>query len=263
MTLEKQIEQIYSSSEYRSSYLEIFKIFLEKLDSGEIRAAEKIKGEWQINDWVKKGIILGFRFGKITKMGNFIDKDTFPQKQLTPQKKVRLVPGGSSIRIGSHIGKNVILMPPMFVNVGAFIGENSMIDSHALVGTCAQIGKNVHLSAASQIGGVLEPIGAKPVIIEDDVFIGGNCGIYEGVIIQKKAILAAGVIITAGTPVFNAVKNEFLSQKNGIIIPENAVVVPGSRPLQSNPKFSVYCPIIIKYRDEKTESSVVLENALR
>ncbi|MBT5420454.1 MAG: 2,3,4,5-tetrahydropyridine-2,6-dicarboxylate N-succinyltransferase, partial [Candidatus Cloacimonetes bacterium] len=184
---------------------------------------------------------------------------------LTTRNNIRIVPGGSSIREGAHIGENVIMMPPMYINVGAFIDDGSMIDSHALVGTCAQIGKYVHLSAASQIGGVLEPISANPVIIEDNVFIGGNCGIYEGVIVDQNAIIAAGVTITGGTPVFDSINNRFLKkdENNSLHIPEGAVVVPGSRKMKNNENFSIYCPIIIKYRDEKSNRSVILEEALR
>ena len=176
-----------------------------------------------------------------------------------------MVPGGSSIREGAHIGENVILMPPMYINVGAYIDDGSMIDSHALVGTCAQVGKNVHLSAASQLGGVLEPIGANPVIVEDNVFIGGNCGIYDGVIIEQNAIIAAGVIITGSTPVFDSVNNHFLTkdENDSLHIPQEAVVVPGTRKMKNNNDFSIYCPIIIKYRDEKSNIAVTLEDALR
>ncbi len=265
MALKKEIIEIYNREHNVSNDYEVFNIFRDRLNSGEIRAAEKIDGKWHTNEWVKKGILLGFRLGKIVKMGKFLDKDTYPAKDISTIKNIRVVPGGSAIREGSYIGRNIIMMPPMYVNVGAYIDDGTMIDSHALVGTCAQIGKNVHLSAASQIGGVLEPIGANPVIIEDDVFIGGNCGIYEGVLIGSKSIIAAGVIITAGTPVYDAVNNIYLPKAKGkaVRIPSNAVVVSGSRSLKANPEFSVYCPIIIKYRDEKSDLSVILETNLR
>ncbi len=265
MNLKPQILELYNKTEFSNADRKLFLEFRNGLNSGEIRAAEKIDDNWITNAWVKKGILVGFKMGSIVQLGNFLDKDTYPAQNITNRKDLRLVPGGSSIREGSHIGKDVIMMPPMYINVGAYIDDGSMIDSHALVGTCAQVGKNVHLSAASQLGGVLEPISANPVIIEDDVFIGGNCGIYEGVIIEQKAIIAAGVIITGGTPVFDAVKNEFLNKDdNGTLhIPERAVVVPGSRILKSNEEFSVYCPIIIKYRDAKSDRSVILENILR
>lgn len=259
------ILKLYNKQEFSESDRIVFDEFKSSLNSGKIRAAEKIAGNWQTNDWVKKGILVGFRLGKIVQMGTFMDKDTFPIQDLTSRKSLRIVPGGSAVRDGSYIADNVIMMPPMYVNVGAYVDEGSMIDSHALVGTCAQIGKNVHLSAAAQIGGVLEPINANPVIIEDDVFIGGNCGIYEGVIIGSRCIIAAGVIITAGTPVFDAVNNCFLSKEIGkpVHIPAGSVVVSGSRPLKSNKVYSVYCPIIIKYRDEKSNASVTLEEELR
>ncbi|MDP8204635.1 MAG: 2,3,4,5-tetrahydropyridine-2,6-dicarboxylate N-succinyltransferase [Candidatus Tenebribacter mawsonii] len=265
MKLKSQILELYNKIEFSESDKKLFIEFRDGLNSGKIRAAEKIDGKWVTNDWVKKGILAGFKMGKIVQFGSFMDKDTFPIQDLTNRKNVRLVPGGSSVREGAHIGLNVIMMPPMYINVGAFIDEGSMIDSHALVGTCAQIGKNVHLSAASQIGGVLEPISANPVIIEDNVFIGGNCGIYESVIVEQNAIIAAGVTITGGTPIFDAVNNQFLKkdENNSLHIPAGAVVVPGTRKMKSNDDFSIYCPIIIKYRDEKSDRSVTLEEALR
>ena len=203
--------------------------------------------------------------GKVVQLGSFMDKDTYPAQDITNKKNIRMAPGGSSIREGAHIGENVIMMPPMYINVGAYVDDGSMIDSHALVGSCAQVGKNVHLSAASQLGGVLEPISAIPVIIEDNVFIGGNCGIYEGVIIEQNAIIAAGVTITGGTPIFDAVNNHFLikDQNGSLHIPQGAVVISGTRKMKNNDEFSIYCPIIIKYRDEKSDRSVTLEDALR
>jgi len=269
MDLKARILTAYDKSEFNSEDLDLFLEFRTALDKGEVRAAEKVEDKWIVNQWVKKGILLGFRLGSLEKMEIsstkcFIDKSTYPERNFSLEDKVRLVPGGSSVRSGAYIASSVVMMPPMYVNVGAYVDEGSMVDSHALVGTCAQIGKNVHLSAAAQIGGVIEPIGANPVIIEDGAFIGGNCGIYEGVIIGKRAILAPGVIITGGTAVYDAVNDIVLrSGKEPLKIPENAVVVPGSRPLKSNSSYSVYCPIIIKYRDEKTDTSVVLEEAIR
>ncbi|NQV18945.1 MAG: 2,3,4,5-tetrahydropyridine-2,6-dicarboxylate N-succinyltransferase [Armatimonadetes bacterium] len=265
MNLKEKILKLWKKNNFTNADRTIFEEFKHDLNEGKIRAAEKIEGKWIVNTWVKKGILIGFRMGKIVKMGSFLDKDTFPIQDLSTKINVRLVPGGSSVRDGVFIGKNVVMMPPMYMNVGAYIDDGTMIDSHALVGSCAQVGKNVHLSAASQLGGVLEPIGANPVIIEDDVFIGGNCGIYEGIIVERKAIIAAGVIITAGTPVYDAVNKCFLKKdtNSSLIIPQRAVVVSGSRPLKSNPDFSVYCPLIIKYRDEKSEISITLEEALR
>jgi 2,3,4,5-tetrahydropyridine-2-carboxylate N-succinyltransferase len=214
---------------------------------------------------VKKGILIGFRMGRIVPMGDFLDKDTYPVRNFEITDGIRFVPGGSSVRSGAYLGKNVTLMPPMYINVGAYVDDGTMIDSHALVGSCAQIGKRVHVSAGTQIGGVIEPIGANPVIVEDDVFIGGNCGIFEGVIVREKAIIAAGVNITASTPVYDSVHNIMLkkTEKNSLEIPENAVVIAGTRKLKNNPDFSVYCPIIIKYRDEKSDVSVQLEDFLR
>ncbi|MCF7858179.1 MAG: 2,3,4,5-tetrahydropyridine-2,6-dicarboxylate N-succinyltransferase [Candidatus Cloacimonetes bacterium] len=264
MDLKLKILKIYEKNKFSANDKEIFLEFRSLLNKGEIRAANKEDGRWVTNNWVKKGIIAGFKMGNIVRYGNFYDKDTFPLQDIAGKKNVRFVPGGSAIREGSFIGNDVILMPPMYINVGAFVDSGSMIDSHALVGTCAQVGKNVHLSAASQLGGVLEPISSNPVIIEDNVFIGGNCGIYEGIIVEENAIIAAGVTITAGTPIFDAVNNKFLCKVNNItIIPKKAVVVPGSRKFKNNPDFSVYCPIIIKYRDKMTDRSVLLEELLR
>ncbi len=268
--MKNEIIALYDKTKFNAKDRQIFEQFKQKLNEGKIRSAEKINGSWVVHHWVKKGILVGFKMGKIiempiSKMTHFLDKDTYQTRNFSIAENIRIVPGGSAVREGAFIGKNVVMMPPMYVNVGAFVDTGTMIDSHALVGTCAQIGKNVHLSAASQIGGVLEPINANPVIIEDDVFIGGNCGIYEGVLIKSRAIIAAGVILTAGTPVYDAVNKKYLpkNEGNAVIIPENAVVVSGNRPLKSNPEFSIYCPIIIKYRDEKSEKSVNLEADLR
>lgn len=277
MVLEQEIERLYEtgpSALERPKALKTFNEFIFFLDRGEIRAAEKTDGQWHVNSWVKMGILLGFRLGIIEDMSinqrfRFFDKATFPPKKLTPEDGVRLVPGGSSIREGAFVAHGVVCMPPMFINVGAYVDEGTMIDSHALVGSCAQIGKRVHLSAASQIGGVLEPIGALPTIVEDDVFIGGNCGIYEGTIVQRGAVIAAGVILTGGTAVYDTVHSAIYRKDgpNPLVIPENAVVVPGSRPLAGDwavsHHLSISTPVIIKYRDARTDAATTLEGALR
>lgn len=249
--------------------------FLEKLNNGEIRSASPLpNGEWQVNIWVKKGILLLFKYGQLVDMSinsnfKFFDKHTLPLKQVMLESKIRIVPGGSSIRSGCFIAPGVICMPPMYVNIGAYVDEGTLLDSHSLVGSCAQIGKRVHLSAASQIGGVLEPIGAFPVIIEDDVFIGGNCGIYEGVRIHKGAVIASGVVLTSSTKVFDVVNQKLLQSEGNkpLEIPEFAVVVAGTRKLTGEfPEkygLSIYSPIIIKYRDERTDSKSALETILR
>src|ERR1700732_3151941 len=194
----------------RKTFLE----FREHLTQGQIRAAEKVNGQWKVNAWVKQGILLGFRLGELSKMGtdvlSFVDKDTFPGRKLTVAHRVRVVPGGSSVREGAYVAPSVICMPPMFINAGAYVDEGTMIDSHALVGSCAQVGKRVHLSAAAQVGGVLEPVNAAPVIIEDDVLVGGNCGVYEGTLVRARAVLGAGTILTRGTPVYDIVRGEVL-----------------------------------------------------
>jgi len=214
----------------------IFFDFRAALTRGDIRAAEKIDTRWVVNAWVKQGILLGFRLGELTEMPDgdvlsFVDKDTFPARRLTLADRIRLVPGGSSIREGAYVAPSVICMPPMFINVGAYVDEGSMIDSHALVGSCAQIGKRVHLSAAAQVGGVLEPINAAPVVVEDDVLIGGNCGVYEGTLVRARAVLGAGTILTRSTPLYDLVRGEIYraSAEQPLEVPENAVVVPGSR----------------------------------
>jgi len=270
MDLKDRIEELWLKTSFDSSDREVFDQFKKLLQSGEVRAATPSGRNWIVNKWVKKGILIGFRMGQIVKMSwsenkVFYDKDTFPERSFEPDYGIRMVVGGSSVREGAFVARDVIMMPPMYINVGAYIDSGCMIDSHALVGTCAQVGKDVHLSAASQLGGVLEPITANPVIIEDGVFIGGNCGIYEGVIVGEKAIIAAGVVITSSTVIYDSV-NELLIRKpeNGPLrIPENSVTVPGVRPLRSNPNYSISCPIIIKYRDEKSDSSVVFEQELR
>ncbi len=252
----------------------VFFDFRAALTRGAVRAAEKIDGRWVVNPWVKQGILLGFRLGELQQMSDgdvlsFIDKDTFPARRLTVADRVRLVPGGSSIREGAYVAPSVICMPPMFINVGAYVDEGSMIDSHALVGSCAQIGKRVHLSAAAQIGGVIEPINATPVIIEDDVLVGGNCGVYEGTLVRTRAVLGAGTILTRSTPLYDLVRGEIYraTAEQPLEVPENAVVVPGSRAVKKGKgaewNLSLYTPVIVKYRDEKTERGSELDEWLR
>jgi 2,3,4,5-tetrahydropyridine-2-carboxylate N-succinyltransferase len=273
-SLQSQIEQLASADRPGHGAREIFLKFREALTRGEIRAAEKTGSGWKVNVWVKQGILLGFRLGEITQMGSgeclsFVDKDTFPARKFTVTDKVRVVPGGSSARVGAYIAPSVICMPPMFINVGAYVDEGTMIDSHALVGSCAQIGKRVHLSAAAQIGGVLEPVNAAPVIIEDDVLVGGNCGVYEGTLVRSRAVLGAGTILTRSTPLYDLVKGEVYRFADGkpLEVPNDAVVVPGSRAVNKGRAkdwgISLYAPVIVKYRDEKTERGVELEDWLR
>ena len=276
MTLPEKIQQLFDHSpdQYTDEHYEMFDEFKQKLNRGEVRAAEKIDGQWKINAWVKRGILLGFRLGRIENFSigyhlRFYDKHTYPLKHISIEDGVRIVMGGSSIRDGCYIGRGVTCMPPMYVNVGAYVDDATMIDSHALVGSCAQIGKRVHLSAGAQIGGVLEPIGEMPVIIEDDVLVGGNCGVYEGAIVRERAVLASGTIITGGTPIYDLVRDEIYrkTEKSPLEIPAGAVVVPGSRAITKGRGaelgLSVYTPIIVKYRDEKTAASVRLEDYLR
>jgi 2,3,4,5-tetrahydropyridine-2-carboxylate N-succinyltransferase len=241
------------------------------LSEGRVRAAEPDPASslgWRVNAWVKQGILLGFRLGTLEKMGgelSFVDKNTYPARRFGLEEGVRVVPGGSSIREGAYLARGVVCMPPMYVNAGAYVDEGTMIDSHALVGSCAQIGKRVHLSAAAQIGGVLEPVNATPVIIEDDVLIGGNTGVYEGTLVRRRAVLAAGTILTRGTPVYDIVRGEVLkaSADQPLVIPEGAVVVPGARELKRAIGLSLYTPVIVKYRDDKTDLSATLEDLLR
>ena len=250
---------------------------LDALERGEVRAAERdAGGNWRAVAWVKRGILLGFRVGRIVDMSpdagspfHFVDKDTYPTQPMPPERGVRIVPGGSTVRRGAYVAPGVVCMPPMYINVGAHVGAGSMIDSHALVGSCAQIGERVHLSAAAQIGGVLEPVNAAPVVIEDDVFIGGGCGVYEGSIVHEGAVLAAGVILTRGTPVFDLVR-ETVHRAMGddpLAIPAGAVVVPGARSVHTGwgaaQGLSLQAPIIVKYRDRNTDASTALEQALR
>lgn len=254
----------------------VFERLRTALSSGTVRAAEPDPASpigWRVNPWVKLGILLGFRCGRAVAVPgygsvSFVDKDTLPLKRLSPDAGVRLVPGGSAVRDGAFLGRGVICMPPTYINIGAYVDEDSLIDSHALVGSCAQIGRRVHVSAGAQIGGVLEPVGAFPVIIEDDVFIGGNCGLYEGVIVRRGAILAAGTILTGSTPVYDLVRGEILRGEEGpLIIPERAVVVPGARAVTREPGrswgLSLLTPVIVKYRDAATDRHVQLEAWLR
>src|SRR5216683_2396991 len=249
-SLKSEVERLASSKHLNPGAREIFLEFRDALTRGEIRAAEKVNGEWRVNVWVKQGILLGFRLGELTEMGSseclsFVDKDTFPARRFTVADRVRVVPGGSSIRLGAYVAPSVICMPPMFINVGAYIDEGTLLDSHALVGSCAQIGKRVHLSAAAQIGGVLEPVNAAPVIIEDDVLVGGNCGVYEGTLVRARAVLGAGTILTRSTPLYDLVRGEVYraTQEQPLEVPENAVVVPGSRAvMKGNGKSSASTP---------------------
>jgi 2,3,4,5-tetrahydropyridine-2-carboxylate N-succinyltransferase len=248
-----------------------------KLEDGTLRSAEpdaSVALGWRVNEWVKRGILLGFRLGSLAETGAedglaFVDKWTYPMRRFTTAEGVRVVPGGSSVRAGAYVSKGVVVMPPAYVNVGAYVDEGTMVDSHALVGSCAQIGKRVHLSAAAQIGGVLEPVNASPVIIEDDCLIGGNTGVYEGTIVRRRAVLAAGTVLTRGTPVYDLVRGEIYkaTADSPLIIPEGAVVVPGSRAITGGKGkewgLSVATPVIVKYRDEKTELSLALEDLLR
>ena len=278
MNLQTQIEELYArtTKEFGGEYFSAFDEFKAALNEGRVRAAEPDSTSpsgWRVNAWVKKGILLGFRLGRVESMPpaglQFRDKHTYPLKQLPEGQNIRVVPGGSSIRDGCFIAKNVTCMPPMYINVGAYVDEGTMVDSHALVGSCAQVGRRVHISAAAQIGGVLEPIGALPVIIEDEVLVGGNCGVYEGTMVGKGAVLAAGTIITGSTPVYDLV-HDTVHRREGeapLRIPEGAVVVPGARAVTKGRGkelgISLYTPVIIKYRDDKTDQAVRLEDLLR
>jgi 2,3,4,5-tetrahydropyridine-2-carboxylate N-succinyltransferase len=280
--LQRTIEHYVSHPEVATDFtvqakaLEAFFSLRTALETGRLRSAEpdpEAPTGWRVNAWVKQGILLGFRLGVLTELPSdglsFVDKNTYPPRRFTPEQGVRIVPGGSSVRAGAYVAKSVVCMPPMYINVGAYVDAGTMIDSHALVGSCAQIGKRVHLSAAAQIGGVLEPVNASPVVIEDDVLVGGNCGIYEGTIVRKGAVLAAGTILTRGTPVFDLVNGEILraTSEQPLIVPEGSVVVPGSRAVTRGKGaewgLSLYAPVIVKYRDEKTDLSTALEDLLR
>lgn len=275
-SLKSSIERLASLGEVerKPEARDIFLEFRDQLTRGKIRAAEKVHGRWTVNVWVKQGILLGFRIGELSQMGDgaslsFVDKDTFPTRHFTVEDRVRVVPGGSSVRLGSYVAPGVICMPPIFINVGAYVDEGTMVDSHALVGSCAQVGKRVHLSAAAQLGGVLEPINAAPVIVEDDVLVGGNCGVYEGTLVRTGAVLGAGTILTRSTPLYDLVRGKVYraAADTPLEVPENAVVVPGARAVKKGQaadwNLSLYTPVIVKYRDEKTEGGVELEDWLR
>lgn len=282
-TLQPAIERLFAagaSAAEDPSALETFLAFRTALERGHIRSASPDSTAptgWRVNVWVKQGILLGFRLGVLEQAGSetlsFVDKNTYPVRRFSAADGVRIVPGGSSVRAGAFVARSAVCMPPMYINTGAWVDEGTMVDSHALVGSCAQIGKRVHLSAAAQIGGVLEPVNANPVIVEDDVLIGGNCGVYEGAIVRKGAVLAAGAILTRGTPLFDLVNGVVLraSGETPLIVPENAVVVPGSRAVgkdKAHPDaqswgISLYAPVIVKYRDDKTSLSTALEDLLR
>ncbi len=275
-----EIEKLFENppKSYDESHFALFARFKQALNDGRIRSAEPdttSRSGWRVNTWVKKGVLIGFRMGAVVDMSidvarqPMFDKATWPVKRFDASSGVRIVPGGSSIRDGCFVGKGVTCMPPMFVNTGSYVGDGTMIDSHALVGSCAQVGRNCHISAAAQIGGVLEPVGAMPVIIEDEVLMGGNCGVYEGAVVKKRAVLASGTILTRSTPVYDIVRGEVYTATNDdpLIIPEDAVVVPGSRAIaRGHGKdwgISLYTPVIVKYRDSKTDARVQLEDLLR
>lgn len=276
MSLREKIETLFNQTEFTSDDRVVYDEFKTALRSGVIRSAEKGEdGTWRANAWVKQGILLGFRMGKMVEMSKptetlrFFDKDTFPLRPMSLDDNVRIVMGGSAIRDGSYVAPGVVVVPPAYINVGAYVDEGTMVDSHALVGSCAQIGKRVHLSAAAQIGGVLEPVNAAPVVIEDDVLVGGNTGVYEGTVVRERAVLASGVILTRATPVFDLPNSRIIKSESGgpLEIPAGAVVVQGSREITSGfgkeNGLSIYCPIIVKYRDEKTDASTKLEDYLR
>jgi len=265
-----------AAGSYTDEDFRLFAVFKTALNRGEVRAAERAAdGTWNANAWVKRGILAGFRMGALADMSptdrslQFFDKDTYPIRQFTGSNNVRIVPGGSSVRDGAYLAPGVVCMPPMYVNVGAYVDVGTMIDSHALVGSCAQVGRRVHLSAAAQVGGVLEPVGAVPVVIEDDVLVGGNCGVYEGTIVRERAVLAPGTILTGATPVYDLVREQIYrrTENSPLEIPAGAVVVPGARAVESAQGrkwgLSLYAPVIVKYRDEKTDRAVQLEDYLR
>ena len=275
-----EIEQLFDNkpAAYTEAHFQLFNEFKQALNDGRIRAAEpdpEAATGWRVNAWVKKGILIGFRIAGIVDWSidreklPFFDKSTYPVKRFTGQEGVRIVPGGSSIRDGCYVGKGVTCMPPMYINVGAYVDEGTMVDSHALVGSCAQIGKNCHISAASQIGGVLEPVGALPVIVEDDVLVGGNCGVYEGTVVKRRAVLGTGTILNRSTPVYDLVRQQVYraSDDEPLVIPDEAVIVAGSRAVTSGPGkewgISVYTPVIVKYRDSRTDTKIQLEDLLR
>jgi 2,3,4,5-tetrahydropyridine-2-carboxylate N-succinyltransferase len=278
--LSAEIERLFDErpASYTEDQFRLFAEFKDALNRGEARAAEPdpaAKTGWRVNGWVKKGILLGFRMGTVVDMSvdrvrqPFCDKSTYPVKEIGPDDGVRIVPGGSSVRDGVYLGKGVTCMPPMYINVGAYVGDGTMIDSHALVGSCAQIGRNCHISAASQIGGVLEPVGALPVIVEDEVMVGGNCGVYEGTVVKRQAVLGTGTILNRSTPVYDIVRGEVYgaTDDDPLVIPEGAVVVAGARAISKGPGkawgLSLYTPVVVKYRDARTGAKVQLEDLLR
>jgi len=278
--LQAEIENLFDNkpASYTEEHFRLFQEFKAALNAGKVRAAEPDPAAgsgWRVNGWVKKGILLGFRIGGVVDMSistarqPFFDKATYPVKSFDAQSGVRIVPGGSSIRDGCYVGKGVTCMPPMFINAGAYVDDGTMVDSHALVGSCAQVGTNCHISAASQIGGVLEPVGALPVIIEDEVLVGGNCGIYEGTVVKRRAVLGTGTILNRSTPVYDLVRQTVhkATDDEPLVIPEEAVVIAGARAITSGPGkdwgISVYTPIIVKYRDAKTDTKIQLEDLLR
>jgi len=280
MSLADSITELFSqgSAASKDAARELFAQFRAELAAGRVRAAEPDPASptgWRVNVWVKQGILLGFRFGDVVDMGigkgrlPFFDEDTLPLKALDIANRVRLVPGGSSVRDGAYLGKDIICMPPMFINIGAYVGDGTLVDSHALVGSCAQIGQRVHLSAAAQIGGVIEPVGAMPVIVEDDVLVGGSCGVYEGAIIKRRAVLASGTIITGSTPIYDLPNERIIKPEPGqpLVVPEGAVVVPGARQVSAGAGrewgLSLATPVIVKYRDEKTDARTELERWIR
>ncbi len=278
--LKTDIESLFDNppERYTEEHHRLFQEFKSALNAGRVRAAEPddaAAGGWRVNPWVKKGILLGFRLGAVVDMSidasrqPWIDKATFPVKRLGPDQGVRVVPGGSSIRDGVFLGQGVTCMPPMYINAGAYVGDGTMVDSHALVGSCAQVGRNCHISAASQLGGVLEPIGALPVVIEDEVLVGGNCGVYEGTIVKRRAVLGTGVILNRSTPVYDLVNNRVIAADDSrpLVIPGEAVVVAGARAIRKGPGaehgISLYTPVIVKYRDARTDAKIQLEDLLR
>jgi 2,3,4,5-tetrahydropyridine-2-carboxylate N-succinyltransferase len=280
MSLESEITQLFEegSNASRDRARDAFFRLRDELSAGRVRAAEPDPGSstgWRVNVWVKQGILLGFRHGDIIDMGigrgrwSFLDKDTMPLKTFDQTSGVRIVPGGSSVREGAYVGTGVICMPPMYINVGAYVDDATLVDSHALVGSCAQIGKRVHLSAAAQIGGVIEPVGAMPVIVEDDVLVGGNCGVYEGAVIKRRAVLASGTVITGSTPLYDLPNSRIIKPDPGtpLIVPEGAVVVPGARAVTvgvgKDWGLSLATPVVVKYRDEKTDARTELERWIR
>jgi 2,3,4,5-tetrahydropyridine-2,6-dicarboxylate N-succinyltransferase len=280
LSLESAITQLFGqgSAAPRDAARDAFLRLREELSSGRVRAASPDPASptgWRVNVWVKQGILLGFRHGDNVDMGigrgrwSFVDKDTMPMRTFEPAAGVRIVPGGSAVREGAYLGKGVICMPPMYINVGAYVDDGTLVDSHALVGSCAQIGKRVHLSAAAQIGGVIEPVGAMPVIVEDDVLVGGNCGVYEGAVIKRRAVLASGTIITGSTPIYDLPNGRIIKPDAGtpLVVPEGAVVVPGARAVTVGAGkewgLSLATPVIVKYRDEKTDARTELERWIR